>query len=99
MSEEILEKFESDSITFTVYGLQVEGKANTSKVTQTSNSVGHANTTFITFIANKMFFSSLQENSRRSKEFQRSKKILQPVHSGVLKIRPSGFTVMSRTCL
>ena len=33
MSEEILEKFESDSITFTVYGLQVEGKANTSKVT------------------------------------------------------------------
>ena len=32
MTEEILERFESDSITFTVYGAQVEGKGGASKV-------------------------------------------------------------------
>ena len=32
MTEEILEAFESDSITFTVYGKQVEGKGTAPKV-------------------------------------------------------------------
>jgi len=33
MTEDVLDKFESEAITFTVYGLQVEGKGATSKMT------------------------------------------------------------------
>ena len=37
MTEEILEAFESDSITFTVFGKQVEGKGSAPKVSLLSN--------------------------------------------------------------
>ena len=37
MTEDILEAFESDSITFTVYGKQVEGKGTAPKVSHCQN--------------------------------------------------------------